>query len=216
MKNHGRSADNKRSSLRQKLSKARIFRNYENAESNKIQTRKRNLMYKVFKVICFSVLLVLMSGCGHDTLQDAVQAKWKSPVFVKNIDQENQLVIYLDQTQYVFGVYEKKNGKYFYDNSQSSGWSASTKDGIPFFVSAEYKKNIGNFIWGAVYTDIPIEKIFIEYENGLTQETVAVNNTFMLEMPSTFNSTEPIMFMGELYDVTAYDKKGNEIVSWRN
>jgi len=174
------------------------------------------MQIKILKFFYISGLLLLISGCGYNTLQEAIQSKWKTPITVMNNDPKKQLVIYLDQTQYVFGVYEYKNGKYYYTNSQSSGWSSSSNTGIPFLVRAEYKNSIGNFIWGAVYSDIPVEKIFVEYTNGETQETVAVNNTFVLEMPDTFNNIEPIMFMGEIYDVIAYDKVGIEIVSWRN
>lgn len=162
------------------------------------------------------VFIFIISGCGYNSIQEAIQSKWKRPVKLMNVDEENQLVIYLDQTQYIFGVYDFKNGKYYYDNSQSSGWTSSSNSSIAFLVRAEYKENKGDFIWGAVYTDIPIKKFFIEYENGETQETVAENNTFILEMPDSFNDVEPIMFMGELYDVIAYDKDGNEIVKWRN
>lgn len=175
-------------------------------------------MTKTLKMIGIAFLLLLVSGCGrgHDTLQEAIQAKWETPIQVVNEDEEHRLAIYLDQTQYIFGVYEYKNGKYAYDNSQSSGWTASSDKGIPFLVRAEYKNDIDNFIWGAVYTDTPIDKIFIEYENGLTQETKAVNNTFILQMPETFKGIEDTMLMGEIYDVTAYDQAGSKVVGWRN
>jgi len=174
------------------------------------------MQINISKIFCVVGLIFIVSGCGYGTLQEAVQSKWKSPVKVMNNDPKNQLVIYLDQTQYVFGVYEYKNDKYYYDNSQSSGWTSSSDIRIPLLVRAESKKDIGNFIWGAIYTDIPVGKIYIEYKSGETQETFAVNNTFILEMPDSFDNIEPIMFMGELNDVTVYDEDGTEIVSWSN
>ncbi len=48
------------------------------------------------------------------------------------------------------------------------------------------------------------------------QETKAVNNTFILQMPETFKGIEDTMLMGELYDVTAYDQEGSKVVGWRN
>ena len=161
------------------------------------------------------VLLFVITGCGKSTLQEAVQSQWKTPIKVMNDDPANQLVIYLDQTQYILGVYEYKNGKYYYDNTQSSGWTATSEHRVPFLVNAEFKEGLGNFIWGAVYTDQVVGKIQIQYENGETQETEAVNNTFMLAMPESFDSIDPIMFMGELYDVIVYDTDGSLIVSWR-
>ncbi|MGZ9583688.1 hypothetical protein [Paenibacillus marinisediminis] len=171
----------------------------------------KRLLYVIISVIVISILI---SGCGYNSLQEAVQSQWETPISIKNEDKEHRLVIYLDQTQYVFGVYKYKNHKYYYDNSQSSGWRTSPDNGIPLLVVAEQKEGIGNFIWGAVYTDIPAKRIVIEYENGERQETNAVNNTFILEMPESFNSIEPHMFMGKLYDVTAYDEDDQVLVEW--
>jgi hypothetical protein len=153
---------------------------------------------------------------GFDTLDKAVQSHWKTPIKIFNEDKTNKLVLYLDQTQYVFGVYGYRNGRYYYDNSQSSGWTASSDRGIPFLVRAEAKNNRGNFLWGALYTEIPIGKFVIEYNNGETQETKAINNTFIIKMPKSYDSYQEINLMGELFNVKAYGEDNKEIQNWRN
>ncbi|MNJ53364.1 hypothetical protein D3C77_487490 [compost metagenome] len=65
-----------------------------------------------------------------------------------------------------------------------------------------------------MYTDIPIHRVKIEYNDGVTQETAAINNTFIIEMPASFNDQDSILFMGELLDVKAMDEDNNEVVNW--
>lgn len=173
------------------------------------------LAFLVFLIVALSSLL---SGCGkgYNTLEESIQSQWKTPIEIKNVDWDSNLVIYLDRTQYVFDVYEYKNDKYYYDSSQSSGWTATSDHGIPFLVRADERKGIGKFLWGAVYSDKPVNLIVIKYKNGETQETEALNNTFILKMPESLNNVDSSMLMGELVDVKAFAKDNNEIVSWKD
>ena len=154
---------------------------------------------------------------GYSTLDKAVQSQWKTPIEVVNNDEANKLVLYLDQTQYVFGVYRFTNGRYYYKNdSQSSGWTASSDNGLAFLVRAESKKDRGNFIWGALYTELPIEKFLIEYENGENQEVEPVNNTFIMKMPKTYEDVQEVNLMTTFKSVKAFDRDNRLIESWSN
>lgn len=79
-------------------------------------------------------MLVGCSSKGYDTLQEAVQSQWDTPIQVLNQDEENQIVVYLDQTQYVVGLYQYDNNKYTYDREPSEGHSSSSDKGYPLFV----------------------------------------------------------------------------------
>ncbi len=167
-------------------------------------------------ILLIIALSTLLGGCGYNTLEKSIEADWKTPIEIKNIDEDHKLVIYLDKNQYVFDVYEYKNDKYYYNNNQSSGWTATSDNKIPFLVRAEERKGIGNFVWGAVYSKKTFNLIVVKYKNGETQEIEAVNNTFILKMPESLNKIDPTMLMGELLDVTAYDKDKNETVDWKD
>ncbi len=78
---------------------------------------KRKKSYLVFLFIV--IVLIGCSIMGHDTLEEAVQSQWDTPIDVVNQDNEKQLVYYLDHDQHVIGTYEYKEGKYFYGNKQS-------------------------------------------------------------------------------------------------
>jgi hypothetical protein len=68
----------------------------------------------------FIIILSILTGCyrSYDSLEEAVQSHWDTPIKIVNQDAENQLVYYLDQTQHVFGVYHYENGNYRYNNKQ--------------------------------------------------------------------------------------------------
>lgn len=154
---------------------------------------------------------------GYSTLDKAVQSQWKTPVNVVNKDTINQLVIYKDQDQFVFGVFHNKYGRYFYRNdSQSSGWTSSSESGPAFLVRVEHKNNKGNFIWGSLYSDIPIEKFQIEFKNGEIIEVAAVNNTFINKIPNAYQVKQEPNLMTTFIDVKAYDKGNKLIKAWRN
>lgn len=178
-------------------------------------------MKKIPLIIVFAFALVLLFFWndirGYSTLHKAVQSQWKTPIKVVNSDEANKLVLYLDQTQYVFGVYRFKNGRYFYKNdSQSSGWTASSDNGPAFLVRAESKNNRRNFIWGALYTESPVEKFLIEYENGENQEVKSVNNTFIIEVPQTYEDVQEVNLMTTFKNVKAFDKDNKLIKAWSN
>lgn len=167
---------------------------------------------------CF-VVCVLVSICvffwndifGYKTLEKAVQSTWKYPLQVVNVDQQNELVLSLDQTQYVFAAYELKNGRYHYDTDSESGWTASSDVGPAFLVQAEPKNNKENFIWGALYSDMPVHKFKIEYTNGETQEVESSNNTFIMRMPEAYQSEDKMMLMTTFTNVYALDEENNVI-----
>lgn len=154
---------------------------------------------------------------GYITVEKAVQSKWKSKIKVVNKDMTNQLVIYKDNEQYVFGVFHKKYGRYYYRNdSQSSGWRSQSQNGPAFLVRVEHKENKGNFIWGALYTEIPIDKFQIEFKNGDIREVPAVNNTFIYKVPDIYQVEQEPNLMTTFIDVKAYDTENKQIKSWRN
>lgn len=169
------------------------------------------------KITIFIIILLLLSGCNrsYDTLEEAVQSHWKTPIEVVNQDGEKQLVYYLDQGQHILGVYQYKDGKYRYDNKQSLGMRFESERGLPFFVQANYFKGIGNIIHGAIKTDeYNVEKFVIYYKSGEQQEIMAKNNTFITEFPM-YLTTSIEMFQTEVENVIGYDNQGEIIESYK-
>ncbi|MGF9695923.1 hypothetical protein [Paenibacillus sp. MABNR03] len=172
--------------------------------------------------ISISLLLLLILAViflwnrifGYPTLDQAVQSNWKTPVKIVNTDQENEMVLYLDETQYVFAAYEQKHGRFHVDADTESGWSASSDLGPAFLVVAEPKNNKGNFMWGALYSDIPIAKIRIEYIHGETQEVKPKNNTFIVKMPLAYQKVDHLGLMETISNVHAIDAGNKVIQSW--
>lgn len=154
---------------------------------------------------------------GYSSLDKAVQSQFKAPVQVVNKDQTNKLVIYKDQDQYVFGLFHYRNGRYYYKNdSQSSGWTARSETDTALLVRVETKSTRGNFICGALYSDIPVEKFQIKYKNGETEEIQSINNTFINRIPMVYQEVKEPNLMTTFTDVKAYDKENKLIKSWRN
>ncbi|GIP30532.1 hypothetical protein J23TS9_56620 [Paenibacillus sp. J23TS9] len=173
-------------------------------------------------VVCAAILVIWLiinwkDIWGYSTLDKAVQSQWKSQVGTVNKDEINRLVLYKDQDQYVFGVFHKKYGRYYYKNdSQSSGWTSQSNNGPAFLVRVEHKQNKGNYIWGALYSEIPIEKFQIEFKNGETREVTAVNNTFIYRIPDVYQEVQEPNLMTTFIDVKAYDKGNKQIKAWRD
>ncbi|WP_404446390.1 hypothetical protein LG307_21355 [Sutcliffiella horikoshii] len=164
----------------------------------------------------FVIILIILSACsnGYQTLEEAVQSHWKTPIKVINEDRENQLVYYLDQNQHVLGVYELNDNKYKYDNEQSVGMTFTSEAGLPFLVSANHFEGVGNVIHGAITTDEhTVEKFVLHYKNGETQEVDATNNTFITEYPP-FLTKDPVLFFEEMENAVGYDVNGEIIEIW--
>jgi hypothetical protein len=159
------------------------------------------------------LMLVMLTACtkAENTLQRAVQSQWQTPIEVLHQDDENQIVIYLDQTQYVIGVFEEKDGRYRYDNEQSEGMQSSAGIGAPFFVKHVYFEGKGDFLYGAVTASKKVEKVVLDYINGKTQELSAVNNTFIGDFPSFISDTNSLF--ADLENAYAYDKEGELVAS---
>lgn len=158
------------------------------------------------------LLLAVSSMRSYDSLQEAVQSEWKTPIEVVNQDEELQIVYYLDDSQHVVDVYQHKDGKYRYNDRQSTGLSFGAEEGIlPFYVQAHHFKGVGNVIYGAIKTDErDVEKFVIQYSNGESQEITATNNTFIIGFPEHLNP-DIMMFQNEIDNVIAYDQQGNVI-----
>ncbi|WP_088102894.1 hypothetical protein [Halalkalibacter urbisdiaboli] len=163
------------------------------------------------------IILFILTGCnkGYESLEEAVQSQWKTPIEILNHDQDNQLVYYLDQNQHILGVYEYENDEYSYDNQQSVGMTFESDRGLPFLVSANHFEGVGNIIHGAIRTDEhEVEKFVIQYKNGKTLEIKANNNTFIAEFPSYLTiSVEE--FFTEIDNAIGYDEKGEIVESWQ-
>ncbi len=188
-----------------------------------IEVTLRTLIKKDWLVVAFMkymtifiIIVFILSGCnrGYDSLEEAVQSQWKTPIEILNYDVEKQLVYYLDQTQHILGVYHYENGKYRYDNEQSVGMTFESDSGLPFLVSANHFEGVGNIIHGAIRTDEhEVEKFVIEYKNGESQEIKAKNNTFIAEFPSYLTiSVEE--FFTEIDNAVGYDEHGEIVESW--
>lgn len=153
---------------------------------------------------------------GFRTLDEAVNARFKSPMQIVNQDAENRLVMFKDKSQYVLGVYRQWNGRFYYKNdSGSSGWTASTMNGPAFLVVAEKKPDRGNFVWGALYTDIPVRSFLVEYKNGDVQEVNASQNTFLVKMPEIYRDTSELGAASIVKSVNAYGMDNQLIKTWK-
>nr|WP_209481443.1 hypothetical protein [Virgibacillus litoralis] len=161
-------------------------------------------------------MLIVLVGCnkGYDSLNEAVQSQWKTPIEIINQDKDKHLVYYLDQTQHILGVYHYENGKYSYDNEQSVGIESESGTGLPFLLSANNFEGVGNIIHGAIKTEKhEIERFVIEYKNGETQEIKAKNNTFITEFP-LYLTVSPNDFLSKVESAYGYDKNNEIIESW--
>ena len=168
------------------------------------------------KITLSMLILFILSGCsrGYETLQEAVQSEWKTPIEVVNQDEEKQLVYYLEHDQHVLGVYDYENGKYRYDTKHSVGKRFTSENGLPFYVQASYFEGVGKIIHGAIKTnEHEVEKFIIQYKNGEQQEILAKNNTFITEYPKTI-TTSIEMFQTEIENVIGYDQHGEIVESY--
>ncbi|GAB1155147.1 hypothetical protein YWY31_11720 [Paenibacillus illinoisensis] len=180
-------------------------------------------MKKIIWITTTSLLVLMIVGLslfrnrifGYPTLDQAVQSNWKTPVKIVNVDLENQLVLYLDETQYVFAAYEQKRGRFHVNGDSESGWTASSDHGPAFLVVAEPKNNSGNFMWGALYSDISIAKFQIKYINGETHDVKAINNTFIVRMPVAFQNESELRLMETFDNIHAIDANHRVIQSWK-
>ena len=82
-----------------------------------------------YVAIIFIIALFILSGCNriNNSVEDAVQIHWKTPIEIVNQDEEKQLVYYLNNTQHILGVYHYENGKYRYNNEQTIGYSLNRR-----------------------------------------------------------------------------------------
>lgn len=163
-------------------------------------------------------MVIMLIGCSsksYETLQEAVQSQWDTPIQVLNQDEVKQIVVYLDQTQYVVGLYHFDNNRYSYDQEPSEGHSSSSDKGYPLFVKPVQFEGVEPILYGAVVTeDYEASKFVIHYTNGQTQEIMAKNNTIIAEYP--FFITQDIhQYFGEVENVIAYDENEEIIASWR-
>ena len=131
-------------------------------------------MKKILWISTSSLLVLMIVGLslfwnrifGYPTLDQAVQSNWKTPVKIVNVDLENQLVLYLDETQYVFAAYEQKRGRFHVNADSESGWTASSDHGPAFLVVAE-PKTIAGISCGVPYiptSPLPSSKLNITME----------------------------------------------------
>lgn len=168
------------------------------------------------KKLFFILVFIVLVGCNqaYNSLEEAVQSQWKTPIEIINQDEDKQLVYYLDQTQHILGVYHYENGKYSYDNEQSVGIQFESEIGLPFLLSANHFESIGNIIHGAIKTDkYEVERFVIEYKNGKMQEVKARNNTFITEFPLHL-TVNPIDFFSKVENAYGFDKNNKIIESW--
>ncbi len=166
------------------------------------------------KIILLMGVVILLSGCvgRYQTLEEAVQSQWDTPIKVINKDEDKQLVYYLDHSQHVVGVYDYKNGNYSYENEQSVGNTFTSEKGIPFYISPNHFEGTGDVIFGAIASgDKKVDQFVIQYKNGETQEIEAKNNTFIAEFPSHLN-IKIVDYLGEIENAIAYDQHGEIIV----
>lgn len=168
------------------------------------------------KITIFILVLFTLSGCnkGYESLEEAVQSQWKTPIKIVNQDEDNQLVYYLDQSQHILGTYQYENGKYRYDNEQSVGTGFDSESGLPFLLSANHYDGVGDFIHGAIKTEQEVDRFVIEYKSGEKQEIKARNNTFITEFPS-YLSIGAEEYFAEVKNAFAYDKNNEIIGSWK-
>lgn len=170
---------------------------------------ERKLKIVIISSLVFVALLfVIDSMRSYNSLEEAVQSEWKTPIKVVNHDEKMEVVYYLDYDQHVVDVYQHEVGKYRYNDRQSTGMRFDSDVGLPFYVQAHHFKGVGNVIYGAIETDEHVvEKFVIRYKNGQSQEISATNNTFIAEFPKFLNS-DIMMFQEAIDNAIGYDQQG--------
>lgn len=180
------------------------------------------VMFMRYLTLCFSTILIL-TGCSYNTLNDAIQQKWKDPVKILYIEKNKQTVIFTDGTtdvQYVFNTYEKKHGKYIYSTDQEEGYTFDSDDGIPFLIRTTKREKVGNIIWGALKTNqkvVRVKVLFTNREDNNTQIEVYIpvkNNAFIGYPAKPFFESEVTLFQDWEMSAEAYDENGNVVAKY--
>lgn len=174
----------------------------------------RNLLVK-FKLIVTSILVTaVVTGCAHNSLASAIQAKWDAPIQIQIVDTKKDAVIFKDDNQYVFNTFQMTNGKYEYSKNGEDGWTFS--DDMLF--QAISRPAVGDVVWGVVNTDKEASTIEIVFTNKTSPSTKVridakmLNNCFIAYPSVQFFDNGLGYARNWNAHVTVYDSQGRIIL----
>ncbi|MEH7452413.1 hypothetical protein [Gottfriedia acidiceleris] len=170
-------------------------------------------------------IVILLTGCSYNTLNEAVHSKHKNNDTIKigYVENKKKTLIFTEgikDKQYVFSTFQKKNGKFNYSTKYEDGVTFDSEAGIPFLIRTINIENVGNVIWGALKTDKKIAKVTIIYKNTkYPNEQIEVdipvkNNMFIGYPDKSFFENETTVYQDWEMSGTAYDEKGNVIAKY--
>lgn len=176
-------------------------------------------------LLLFISIVILLTGCSYNTLNEAVHSKHKNNDTVKigYVENKKQTLIFTEgkkDKQYVFSTFQKKNGKFNYSTKYEDGVTFDSEVGIPFLIQTINVENVGNVIWGALKTDKKIAKVTVIYKNIKSpNEQIKVdipvkNNMFIGYPDNSFFENETTVYQDWDMSGTAYDENGNVIAKY--
>lgn len=164
-----------------------------------------------------ALLMIGLTGCSYQTLDEAIQSEWDTPVSVLMREDTKNSVIFLDHDQYVFNTFEEEDGEYRYSTDGEDGWTFSGVQ-ISMLVRTFYKEGTGPIVWGALKTNTKLKEIELTFV-GREQEDVKhsmtlplVNNAFIGYPPETLYSSETDAALRLEVQTVVYDEHGTVVM----
>ncbi|MDQ0876050.1 hypothetical protein QFZ77_004709 [Paenibacillus sp. V4I3] len=182
-------------------------------------------------MILFLVLSALTGCISYNSLEKAIQSKWKYPIKILYADENKRTVIFLDQSkdkdpdrdQYIFNTFKMKNSQYRYSTDREECWTFTADNGLtPFLCRSVNTEEAGNVIWGAIKTDKHVQKVLVTYadrsnpDNQIEVEIPVVNNVFIGYPKDNFFNSETSLYREWKIKASAIDDKGNIIATSGN
>jgi hypothetical protein len=155
---------------------------YEQSLLSYQRIRKRWSMNKIGFFIVFAALCLI--GCSSQTLDQAIQNEWESPVAIVMTEDTKHGVIFKENDQYIFNTFDKSNGRYEYSEDGEDGFRFEGSNN-PLFVRTIYREGRGDIIWGALKTEKEVKEIKITFidkkkpGNEISMSVPIVNNAFI-------------------------------------
>lgn len=187
----------------------------------------RNIINKIKPILILFLVLSALTGCNsYNSLEKAIQSKWRYPIKILYVDEDKHTVIFLDQSkdkdpdrdQYIFNTFKKSNGQYSYSTDGEDGWTFTADNGLtPFLFRSVNTKDAGNVIWGAIKTDNNVQKVIVTYvnrsnpDNKIEVKISVINNLFIGFPKHIFFNSETSLSTEWKIRAKAIDAKGNII-----
>ncbi|QSO52501.1 hypothetical protein JZ785_00625 [Alicyclobacillus curvatus] len=174
----------------------------------------RNFLVKFKLIIAATLVTVVVTGCGHNSLASAIGAEWKVPFQIQMVDTKKDAVIFKDDNQYVFNTFQMINGKYKYSTNGEDGWTFSGD----ILFRAISRPTVGDVVWGVIKTGKKSSEIQMVFTNQTDPSTKVrmdskIRNNCFIAYPSVqfFNNGVGYAQNWNAH-VTVYDSQGEIIL----